>query len=223
MVGGVPGEHENANRLNFISGWGFPRLHGAISVNETPASPVAFQDSISAKPFNPIWEGMKKGAIVALALAALYALAVPLFFAAMNQSLPMTSAPENLQEGETVANAVGNPYVNALLAGGRAFLVGGIPAFIFGIIGGGLIGASFRYWVKRRLSLMQILLYGLGISLTIVGIRILLLMGSQGFPPTGVGITEPSFWIGVAGPMIIASLGFWWVGYQVNTKMPKVM
>jgi hypothetical protein len=188
-------------------------------VNESPASPLASQESVPVRPFNPVVEGMKKGAMIALSLALIYAFAVPLFFAAMDQQLP-GAPPNNLQDGSAVTHSIANTYGAALMAGGMAFLIGGIPAFIFGVIGGGIIGAIFRYGVKRRLSLTQVLLYGFLMSVSIVGIRILLLVQSEGADLLASELTDPFFWVMVAGPMILASLGFWWVAYQVNQKMP---
>lgn len=186
-------------------------------MNETPSSPPILQAPMAPHRYNPILEGLLKGAIAALTLALLYAFGVPLLFALMNQSLPFDS-PTNLQDGGEVATTIANNYGNALMVGGMTFLIGAIPALIFGLIGGGIIGAIFRYGVKRRLSLQQVLLYGFGISFAIVGSRLFFIIQSEG---SDFSILDPLFWILVAGPMIAAFLGFWWVMYQVNQKMPS--
>lgn len=181
-------------------------------MNETPASPVTSQDSILAKPVNPIWEGMKKGAIVALGIAVLYALAVPMGLLLLNEPLPPLPG----------ADASTNPFLAALVMSGMALLVGGIPALILGAIGGGIIGAIFRYGVKHQVSTARALFYGFCISLAIVSIRLIMLIQSDNVLE-GNTLADPLFWVMVIGPMLGAFLGFWWVAYQVNAKMPQAV
>lgn len=178
-------------------------------MEERPLSPPLLNDAIVPSTTNPIREGIIKGAMVALVIAALYALAVPIVLLMMNEALPQLPG----------ADSATNPYLAALIMSGMALLVGGIPALIFGAIGGGIIGAVFRYWVKHRLSSAKALLYGFGMSFSIVVIRLAMLIQGEGIPD-GDTLADPLFWIMVMGPMIGAFLGFWWVAYQVNTKMP---
>lgn len=191
-------------------------------MKETVLSSPSSNDLMPAKPFNPIWEGMKKGAIVALIIAALYALAVPVLFATMNQSLPLSAPSDNGQPATAEVVPLANRIGSVLRSTGFALLVGGIPALILGAIGGGIIGAVFRYGVKHRVSTARALLYGFCMSLGIVSIRLVMLIQSEG-ALDGTTLADPLFWVMVMGPMIGAFLGFWWVAYQVNTKMPNAV
>jgi hypothetical protein len=186
-------------------------------MNETSESPVSGNPSATTASFNPIIEGMKKGALASLTLSALYALAVPLLFAVLNQSSPLTT-PATLQDGGAVFSAVAENYGNVLLLSGLAFVVGVVPALIFGLIGGGIIGA-ICYGINRRLPTIQAIGYGFWISLAIVAVRIILLVWSEGYP--GVGDwQDPFFGVIVVGPLIGAFFGFWWVVVKVNERMP---
>ena len=190
-------------------------------MNESPAPPISFQDSIPAHPFNPIVEGMKKGAVASISIAVFYALTVPLLFSLMNPGFPSPTPPATLQDGDAAVSAVASNYGSVLMVGGLALVAGGIPALVFGIIGGGVIGVVFRYYIRQQVSSTLALLYGFWISLAIVSIRFLMLIQRDDSPFSAFNLADPLFWVMVMGPMIGAFLGFWWVAYQVNSKMPQ--
>jgi hypothetical protein len=100
-----------------------------------------------------------------------------------------------------------------------AIVAGSVFASLGGVIGGAMIGMIFRYWIIERLSISQVIRYGVVISLGLVGLSLLVgAMFSNGY--TINRFNETFVWFAWFIPHILAFLGFWWLVYRVNSKMP---
>lgn len=162
---------------------------------------------------------MKWGTITALVLSAIYAVATtPFVLGILTHPYLLASPAFNLQNGSMVFHAIVNIYGSALIASVLGFVVGAGPACFIGVTGGGLIGAIFRYGLKRKLQPTHAVFHGFWMSLLLLAGRLFL---------WGDSLTTPSLWMDQFSwliwfaPNLIAFFGLWWVAYKINQKMPS--
>jgi hypothetical protein len=188
-------------------------------MNEIPVTSTPFRYSIPTDTFNPIWGGIKMGAITAFVLSGTYAVAMtPILLWMLNQPHMLASTSFNLQNGAMVFHTIVNIYGFVFIASILGLMVGAGPACFVGVTGGAIIGAIFRYGVRRKLRPRTAIFYGFWMSLFLLAGRSLL-WGCYYLLTPSTWLDQLS-WLIWFGPNLIAFFGLWWVAYKVNQKMP---
>lgn len=164
--------------------------------------------------FDFIREGIGLGAKAALVLAGLYTLGVALFIVSTEWN---TFPTENIRDIGVVGEAILDVYMGVVMVAGVALVIGGIPAVIIGVIGGGLIGWTFHF-IKTRISTPHAIHYGFWVSLLLLVVRIGLLAGT--IAPLDDTLNDQMMWMIWFAPNLIAFFGFWWVTYKLNEHIP---
>lgn len=179
---------------------------------DSPLASDPLHYATSPDTVDPIKEGIGLGAKAAGVSAGLYAIAVTLIISATEFNRFPTG---DLRDFGVVVEAILNAYMGAVMVAGLALVIGGVPAVIIGVIGGGLIGWTFRF-IKRRLSTIRALHYGFWVSLVLLVVRIGLLAGTF-----DDGLDDQLIWLIWFAPNLIAFFGFWWVTVKINEKLPN--
>jgi hypothetical protein len=190
-------------------------------MSENSVSPpfITYSVPIPSKEPNIVAEGIKSGIRVAMILGILYALCIPIMLIIVDGDITTRYIPANLRDINEVMKGIGFAYLSYFALVSAAIVAGSLFASLGGVIGGAIIGMIFRHWIMERLSLRLVIWYGVGISLSLVGVSLLIgAMFSNGY--TINQFKETFVWLAWFVPNIIAFFGCSWTVYQVNTKMP---
>jgi hypothetical protein len=185
-------------------------------MDERPMAPPPSQDSTPPKAIDPVMEGITFGIQAALVLVGVYVVGLLLFIIATEWR---TFDFEDIRDFGAVAAEVVDFYMGSAMVIGLALVLGGVPALFVGFLGGAFIGWTFRF-INKRLPFQQALLYGFGISLLLLGVRLGGAALFRGLEQVNDDLTDTFMWLAWFAPNLIAFFGFWWVAYQLNEQMP---
>lgn len=159
------------------------------------------------------------GCFASFIVSLIYPLAL-LITNGLTQFVPIV--PADIRSLGNLIQHIAFIYGGSLIFWIGAFIIGGIPAMIMGSVGGGIIGATFRYVVKQRLSFYYVLQYGFWLSFFFLILRIIVGSGIMNDNVLNIRspFNDPSSWVVWYIPNLIAFFGFWWVAYKINKKMP---
>lgn len=179
------------------------------AMSEIPVSQQPFQYSGSPASFNFVKEGAVMGKNVAFGLAVGYALAV----AAMMR-LSSSYEPLELHPFATLVATLFDFYFGTVTMALMILVVGLIPAYLMGAIGGAAMGWVFGK-ITSPLSLRQALGYGFWVSLALMLFSLGGVALIRGIDHLGDDLAAPWFWMMWFAPNGIAFFGWWWVAYKL--------
>lgn len=189
-------------------------------MTETPVPSPPFPYSIPTDTFDPVQEGVGIGCFTSFILSLLYPPTL-LIINGLTQVVPIM--PSDMRNFGELTRDIVSIYGGSLLFFIVVFIMGGIPAMILGAVGGGIIGATFRYVVKRQLSFYHAMQYGFWLSFFFLILRIVAgarIIEEDTFLNSPTPLNDLVAWVVWYIPNLIAFFGFWWITCNVNSKMP---
>jgi hypothetical protein len=190
-------------------------------LKERPLIPPSPDRTRWLNPTSPLDMGRIYGVRIGIRMGLLYALLMALLFIVAGSISQLGTIPVRPDFGAMV-EAITHSYQ---VAGGMALLllgtgiVAAVPSgAIVGVLGGAVIGVSYLPF-PSRLSRRQALAWGAVRSLLVTALFAPFMWGVirtfTGEDPLLLGL----LW---TLPMVLAFVGFWWVAYRVNEKLPTL-